>query len=132
MIETAWQGSTRGRVLVVDDYTDARLTMREALERVGYVVFEAAHGQQALHYLVSGALDAVDLIVLDLMMPVMDGWQFLRLASSYVGLRHIPVLIVSATSSGLNETKHRKIVGVLRFPYEMRELIETVDACLAR
>src|SRR3954463_14824803 len=95
MIEAASQRREGGRILIVDDYDDARLNLREALESVGYEVVEAVHGQQALHYLVSNEPRAVGLILLDLAMPVMDGWQFLRLLSSYVGLRSIPVLIVS-------------------------------------
>jgi CheY-like chemotaxis protein len=124
------RGRSAGRILVVDDYDDARSTVREALEELGYGVVEAAHGQEALHFLVSNAPPAVELIVLDLEMPVMDGWQFLRLLSSYIGLRRIPVLIVSAHPPRLNETNHQGIVGVIHSPYQMQELLTMVNACL--
>src|SRR5215207_307762 len=108
-----------GRVLVVDDYDDARSSVRDALEDQGYGVVEAAHGQEALHFLVSNAPPSVALIVLDLQMPVMDGWQFLNLLSSYIGLRRIPVLILSAHPPQLQDTDHQAVVGVLHKPYEM-------------
>ena len=122
---------TGARILVVDDCDDARLNLREALEDVGYDVVEAAHGQQALHYLVSNPAGAVDLILLDLVMPVMDGWHFLRLLSNYAGLRRIPVLIVSGHPQRLEETNHRGVIGVLRAPFEMRELLTLVDTRLS-
>jgi CheY-like chemotaxis protein len=120
-----------GRVLVVDDYADARSSVREALEARGHVVVEAAHGQEALHFLVSNAPRTIELILLDLQMPVMDGWQFLMVLNSYVGFRRIPVLIVSAHPPRLYETKHEAVVGVLHAPYEMQQLLAMVSACLS-
>ncbi len=130
MADTARRSDAR-RILLVDDYVEVRDAVREALEERGYAVVEAAHGQQALHYLVSHAPGAVDLIVLDLVMPVMDGWQFLRVASNYVGLMRIPVVIVSGHPPRLNQTNHRGVIGVLHAPYEMRELIALVAAGLS-
>lgn len=120
----------RGRILVVDDYDDVRSNVREALEDLGYEVFEAAHGQQALHFLVSNARPAVDLIVLDLSMPVMDGWQLLRLLNTYIGLRRIPVLIASGHPPKLQESQHQHVVGVLHAPYLLEELTKRVEALL--
>lgn len=120
-----------GRVLVVDDYADARSNVRDALEELGYAVIEARNGQEALHYLVSNAPPAVELILLDLQMPVMDGWQFLRLLGNYIGLRSIPVLIVSAHAPLLHQTDHRGVVGILHSPYDMQQLLAMVNACLA-
>src|SRR5258705_13897959 len=84
-----------GTILLVDDYADARATIRELLETNGHTVLEAANGQEALNLLVSRA-SSIGLIVLDLQMPVMDGRQFLKLLGNYVRLAHIPVVIVSA------------------------------------
>jgi len=58
----------------------------------------------------------------------MDGWQFLRVASNYVGLMRIPVVIVSGHPPRLNQTNHDGVIGVLHSPYEMRELIALVAA----
>jgi CheY-like chemotaxis protein len=120
-----------GRILVVDDYADARSNVREALEDLGYEVVEAANGEQALHFLVSRARPDVHLIVLDLSMPIMDGWQLLKLLNTYIGLRHIPVLIVSGHPPRLEESRHEHVVGVLHAPYVMSELTAKVTALLA-
>ena len=119
------------KILVVDDYADARGTVREALEERGYGVVEAAHGQEALNVLVSSAPRSIELILLDLQMTVMDGWQLLRLLKSYVGLRQIPVLIVSAHAPRLHEANHPGVVGVLHAPYQMGELLDLVSTCLS-
>lgn len=120
----------RGRILVVDDYDDARSAVRDALEDRGYEVVEAANGQQALHFLVSRASPSIALIVLDLAMPILDGWQLLKLLSTYVGLRHIPVLIVSAHPPRLEESKHDRVVGVINTPFAMDELTGKIEAVL--
>jgi CheY-like chemotaxis protein len=123
--------SRKPNILVVDDYADARGTVRDALEERGYGVLEAAHGQEALNLLVSNAPHTVELILLDLQMPVMDGWQLLRLLKSYVALRRIPVLVVSAHPPRLHEAGHPGVVGVLHAPYEIEELLDLVKTCLS-
>jgi CheY-like chemotaxis protein len=114
-------------VLVVDDYADSRVTVRELLEEHGYQVAEAANGQEALDFLVAG-VPRVKLIVLDLQMPVMSGWQFLRVLDSYVRLSAIPVLVVSAHHVR-NEEMRSTIVGFLKVPYRTEQLMALVDDC---
>jgi len=72
-----------------------------------------------------------EFIVLDLEMPVMNGWQLLEVLNTYVGLRHIPVLIVSAHPPRLNQAKHERVVGVVHAPYAMEELTSKIEALLA-
>lgn len=120
-----------GPILLVDDYDDARASVREALEDAGYAVVEAAHGQQALDLLVSRPDECVSLVVLDLQMPVMDGWKLLDLMSNYVGLASIPVIIVTAHEARLDQLRHPAIFARIQAPYDIRELVKTVDACLA-
>jgi len=69
----------QSRILLIDDYDDARAVVREALEEVGHVLTEASNGQQASNFLVSRAQEDIDLIIVDLQMPVMDGWRFIEL-----------------------------------------------------
>ena len=118
-----------GSVLLVDDYADARATVREALEAAGHSVLEAANGQQALNILVSGE-QRVAMIVLDLQMPVMDGWQFINLLRSYVGLSNIPVLVVTAHDGSPDAVAHKSIFGWLRAPYPLDQLLTLVGECI--
>ena len=80
-------------VLLIEDDHAVRQTLAEALELDDYDVVTAENGRQALHAL---AERRPDIIVLDLMMPAMDGWEFRRLQRE---IHHdIPVLVISATS----------------------------------
>jgi CheY-like chemotaxis protein len=116
-----------GAVLLVDDYEEARETMREALESSGHQVIEARNGQEALDLLVAEPRPSIGMIVLDLQMPVMDGWEFLRLLGTYLGLTSIPVLIVSGHPAHLDQVTHQAIVGSLHPPYSVDELVDLVN-----
>jgi two-component system chemotaxis response regulator CheY len=119
-----------GPILLVDDYDDARTSVREALEDAGHIVMEAANGQQALNLLV-GPDQQVALIILDLQMPVMDGWRFIELLNCYVKLSTIPVIVVTAASQPhLERISHKAVFGCLQAPYELRTLLEMINACL--
>lgn len=121
-----------GPILLVDDYDDARAGVRDALEEAGHSVIEAANGQQALNLLVSGPDKKVALIILDLQMPVMDGWRFIELLRCYIALSHIPILVVTAQEDPhLERVSHRGIIGCLRAPYEVETLLGLVDSCFA-
>jgi len=115
---------------LVDDYDDARLTVREALENAGYNVIEAQNGQDALDVLVKGPLPGVSLIVLDLQMPVMDGWRLLELLRCYVGLSKIPVIILTAQEPRLEQSQHPSVFGYIRSPYRLEDVVAMVDDCM--
>jgi CheY-like chemotaxis protein len=117
-------------VLLVDDYADARETIRELLEQQGHPVIEATNGQQALNLLVSQSTPRIGLIVLDLNMPVMGGRQLLKLLSNYVLLKHIPVLVVSSDTGQLEEVDRKRIAGCLQTPYDPNQLLQLVEACM--
>jgi len=83
-------------VLIVDDDADTRETIAELLGLNGHAHFEAADGRQALEWL-SGQEVPPCIILLDLRMPVMDGWDFLETLRTHPGWSNIPVIVVSAT-----------------------------------
>ena len=84
----------RGPVLIVEDDADLREMMAQLLTVEGYTVEAAANGHDALEFLRSGPLPA--LILLDLMMPVMDGWEFWRRQRDDPAIAAVPVVVLSA------------------------------------
>jgi len=84
-----------GAVLIVDDEPDVRLVTRVILEAVGYDVDEAEDGERALAALQAGAVP--DVVLLDVRMPGIDGWEVLRrLRSGPDPLRLLPIVIFTA------------------------------------
>ena len=124
------QGEAPETVLVVDDYDDARASMRDLLEDLGQHVTEAANGRDALHFLIFHREVKVKLIILDLQMPTMNGWELLTLLRSYVRLAMIPVVIASAHASSLPPPHSPPVLGCLKLPYQQKELsavLQTVE-----
>ena len=85
------------RLLLVEDEDAIRESLGEALEGDGFAVILAANGLEALQMLRNAPRPSA--ILLDLMMPVMDGWDFRREQLNDPSLRDIPVLVVSASGS---------------------------------
>jgi CheY-like chemotaxis protein len=116
-------------VLVIDDEPDHREIMREALEDEGYRVETAEHGADALARL--HASSRPDLIVLDLRMPVMDGWAFMAELKRHPTLASIPVVVT--TQAGDRVLSSAPVsAGYLAKPFEAHRLIEIVRTCLSR
>jgi serine/threonine protein kinase len=111
-------------VLVVDDNAAIRQVMATALTGQGYRVSAAANGREALDLLRGGPLP--DLILLDLIMPVMDGWQFLHARRQDPRLAAVPVLIVSALDEGQAEAFALGVAGHLHKPIEPEKLWSAV------
>jgi CheY-like chemotaxis protein len=82
-------------ILVVDDDPDIRDSLREVLEDEGYTVNTVGNGREALDYLHRAPRPCV--ILLDLMMPVMDGWQFRREQKQDAAIANIPLIVITAT-----------------------------------
>ena len=117
------------RILVVDDDKNTRRLMRVVLEKNGYTVFTASDGEEALARL--GEVH-VDLVVLDIMMPGIDGYEFTRiLRESNDGM---PILMVSAKQ--LPEDRHRGfLVGTddyITKPIDEEEMLLRIRALLRR
>ena len=85
--------SAWGSVLVVDDDAANRDLLSQRLERQGYDVVSAGNGREALDLLATGAFD---LVLLDIMMPEMDGFEVLRRLKGDERMRHVPVIMISA------------------------------------
>lgn len=114
---------SRGLVLVVDDDEGVRSAMAEVLADVGYDVATAANGQAALEWLRSQPLPS--LILLDLMMPVLDGPQFRAAQLADDALRGIPVVVITAGGErGLHDSM--AVQAWLNKPIELDDLLRTV------
>jgi CheY-like chemotaxis protein len=112
------------RVLVVEDDAGIRQVLREALAMEGYDVREAPDGAAALAAL---AAWRPDVIVLDLMMPVMDGWRLRAELLARPELRELPVIVVSASRHLDARTAELRAAAVLPKPFDVDRLIAEVE-----
>jgi CheY-like chemotaxis protein len=110
-------------VMVVDDERDPRESVCEWLAARGYSVMAASDGADALRQLRSDAHHRPDVILLDLMMPVMNGWQFRELQESDPQLASIPVIVVTAN----RDTRGIRADGTLFKPVRPEQLLEAVE-----
>jgi CheY-like chemotaxis protein len=113
-----------GRVLIADDDVDLRESLRLLLELHGHAVDEARNGREALERL-SAAPPC--LILLDLMMPIMDGWQFRRAQLDSPSHANIPVVVISAVPDHLQRADELHAQRVLTKPFDYDELLNIVD-----
>jgi CheY-like chemotaxis protein len=117
------------RVLVVDDDVAIRETLHDVLESAGYKVGLAENGARALE---SMRTDAPDVVVLDLMMPVMSGWEVLEAAEEEAELRSIPILVISAMAAPVADGEREGGVRMcLPKPLELDVLLAALDRLTA-
>ncbi|WP_437678663.1 response regulator [Sorangium sp. So ce131] len=113
-----------GHILIVEDDLDIRSILSQLLLLEGYDVEEAADGAEALSMLRRRMPPA--LILLDLMMPVMDGWQLRAELQRDPALADIPVVIVSADVRAEREAPRLGVAGLLKKPLQVEPLLELV------
>ena len=118
------------RVLVVDDEPDVLLLCRLNLEQRGHEVLEAPNGDSALELARSGS---PDLVVLDLMLPGIDGYQVLQALRAGEETSGVPVLVLTAKSLQADRERSRQLgaSAFLTKPFLPDELCDLVDAVLA-
>ena len=110
-------------ILVVEDNDDVREMMTVTLELEGHEVYTAANGRQALAQLENGVRPC--LILLDLMMPVMTGWEFRSALQRDQRFKGIPVVVISAVGGDLVNQ-----AGFIPKPINMDTLLDVVcDYC---
>lgn len=110
------------RILVVDDDVDLRESLAEALVDAGHEAITARDGREALERLHDSS--AFDLVVLDLMMPVMTGWEFRSAQLAEPSLADIPVVVMTAAA----DTGKSPITAAayLRKPVTLARMLEVV------
>jgi CheY-like chemotaxis protein len=113
-------------ILVIDDDDSIRQIVRLCLSDEGYRVLEAPNGQAALAMLADAQ---VRLILLDLRMPVMDGWEFAR---RYEGLPgpHAPIVAFVAALNPAQDCADLDVAGIVNKPFDLDELLTAVRRVL--
>ena len=120
------------RVLIVDDHADARYYLRAVLENEGFTIDAAGHGSDALGL---ARQTAPDLVISDLLMPVMDGFTLLRQWKADARLRDVPFLVYTATYRDAGDERLVRELGADGFllkPAEPAVLVATIRELVAQ
>ena len=117
------------KILVVDDEADLLKTIRFSLEREGYTVLVSLNGEDALN---QARKESPDLILLDIMLPKLDGYKVCRLLKFDEKYKHIPILMLTAKTQEKDKT-----LGIetgadeyITKPFDIDELMEKVKGYL--
>ena len=122
-------GDRAVRILVVDDDANIRRMVIAALRREGYTFIEAPNGRDALELM---RAEHPDVVVLDLMMPILSGWDVLKEREQDVELMRIPVIIVSANRDPeVAMAVDKGICAFLPKPFDIGALSALVRSCIA-
>ena len=121
--------ATESYVLVVDDDPAIRGLVADALRDEGYTVDLAAHGREALEAMRARRPSTV---VLDLMMPIMDGFTFMQACHSEQLSDNVPFVVISAVYDGLQRIHEVPIQACIAKPFDLDELVRTVSQFASR
>jgi len=119
----------RPRILLVDDDADLVKVMKGALESKAYDVVVAYNGQEGL---TKAKKDKPDLVVLDIMMPVVDGFIFASEFRKDPSLAKVPVLALSSFSESLGQPFPFEVSEYIRKPIKPKDLVAKVEEFLKR
>jgi two-component system, OmpR family, alkaline phosphatase synthesis response regulator PhoP len=119
------------RILIVDDESAIRLICRVNLESAGFEAIEAGDGETALAVARS---ERPDLILLDVMLPGLDGWEVAATLRETPETRDIPIIFLTARTSTTDEVHGHAVggVGYISKPFDPAELTQMVSATLQR
>jgi CheY-like chemotaxis protein len=118
--------SSRKSILLVEDDLDVRDLLQDYLEEKGYEVIPAETGKQALDFLMLDPQSPPDVVILDLMTPIMTGWQVLERIRGEPRLAHLPVVVLT----GVHRDKPTGATALFRKPFRVEALFETIRSYL--
>lgn len=121
-------GDRRGPILIIEDDEDIRVSISQVLEDLELTFLTAENGRDGLAA-ARKAAPAPGLILLDLTMPIMDGWQFLEELRNDAVLASIPVIVMTAVVDAAVPPVN--VSSVLRKPISYEQLLEALGAPLA-
>jgi CheY-like chemotaxis protein len=113
-------------ILIIEDDESIRKMIASVLEVEGYSVAAASNGKQALEKIRGGAVP--DIILLDMMMPVMNGWDFLDFVRSNATTSKIPIIVVSAYAEIAKSVKPDAVVAK---PVQLKSLLQAIEGLAA-
>lgn len=114
-------------ILIVEDNYDIRETVEDVLRTEGYLVYSVSNGREALRALRN--MPGPCLILLDMMMPLMNGWEFVQAKKANAVFAEFPVVVISALNARLalnNESTLVDACGYLQKPIDLEPLMEIV------
>jgi DNA-binding response OmpR family regulator len=119
------------KILIVDDEEDILHFLELVLQEKGYEVVTAAGGHDAL---TRAQMDNPDLVLLDIMMPQMDGWEVLKLLRVDDETAHIPVAMLSARTEAKDRVQglQEGAVDYICKPFSLQELLAKIEAIFAQ
>jgi CheY-like chemotaxis protein len=117
-------------VLVVDDEPLIAMALEAALEDAGYQVMTAANGRQGLERL--AAVPRPDLVLLDMMMPIMNGPAMLAVMAADPNLDGIPVIVLSSLPEETIRARAKDVAAILRKPCTADEILGTITQVLGK
>jgi len=117
------------KILVVDDDVELVTVMKGTLESKSYEVIVAYNGKEGLE---KAKKEKPDLVILDILMPVMDGWSFANQFSNEPSLAKTPVLALTSFSESLGQPFPFEVCEYIRKPLKPKELIAKVEEHLKR
>lgn len=117
------------KILVVDDEPDSLMTLSMALKSLGYVVLGALNGKEGLKLFKE---EKPDLVILDVVMPLMDGWEVLKKIKAGFKSKRVPVILITGkTEEESKEKGYRyKADFYVTKPYDLKHLILTIEDML--
>jgi CheY-like chemotaxis protein len=116
--------ASSGYILIVEDDDDIREALSQILELEGYTVRGAANGREALDI---SSREPPSLILLDLMMPIMDGWQFRSEQLKDPNLAKVPVVVISADAGVHEKVASFGAASVLPKPISLDRLLRAIE-----
>jgi two-component system cell cycle response regulator DivK len=113
------------RILVVEDQEDNRRIVRDLLKSVGFEMLEATTGEEGIRLAETGR---PDLILMDIQMPVLDGYEATRRIKATAELRHIPIIVVTSYALSGDDAKARAAGadGYVAKPFSPRDLLAKI------
>ena len=118
----------RPNILIVEDNKDLRLLIKMALERKGFIVHTSENGKEALERIDEEGMP--DLILLDMKMPIMNGWEFSNQFSKRYG-NAVPIVVMTAAQDSKARADEIGARSFLGKPFQLGELFDCVDTMLS-